>query len=212
MLELDFKPSKDSTGSGLFLAWTRPRKGKKFETVAWKADKWGWDPWRGSSVEVFMTRSRNRGNIALCRESATMWDLLATDEKRKMQVVQNAVVAKCRVPTEDEYNAHLGFKAYTPSGMRVYREACEPVDLSRHQPQGLLLRFVDADDLKTWWPAIISTTWRRKPPDGQELLHALPCRRLGSGRRSELPSGFCSETLIQWRLVQGGPVTRHPSR
>ena len=68
----------------------------------------------------------------------------------KMQVVQNAVVAKCRVPTEDEYNPHLGFKAYTPSGMRIYREACEPVDLSRHQPEGLLLRFVDAEDLKAW--------------------------------------------------------------
>ena len=157
LLELDFQPFKDPTGSGLFLIWTRPRKGRKFETVACKADKWGWDPWRGSRVEVVMTRSRHRGNVALCREYATMWDLLRVDEKRRMQVVQNAVVAKCRVPTEAEYNAHMGFKAYTPSGMRVYREACEQVELSGHQPEGLLLRFVDAEDLKAW--AEILSTW-----------------------------------------------------
>jgi hypothetical protein len=34
--------------------------------------------------------------------------------------------------------------------MRVYREACVPVDLSRHQPEGLRLRFIDADDLRQW--------------------------------------------------------------
>jgi len=34
LLELNFQPIKDSTGSGLLLVWTRPRKGKKFETVA----------------------------------------------------------------------------------------------------------------------------------------------------------------------------------
>jgi hypothetical protein len=144
--ELGFEPFKDP--SGLFLVWTRPRKGRKFEAVACQADKWGWDPWRGSRFQVFMTRSGRRGNVALCREFAEMWDLLTADEKRAIEAAQNKVIAKSRVPTEAEYNAHLGFSAYSEREMRPYREACEPLDLSRRPAEGLWLRFTDADDLE----------------------------------------------------------------
>jgi hypothetical protein len=155
MAELGFEPFKDP--SGLFLVWTRPRKGRKFETVACQADKWGWDPWRGSRLTALMTRSRQKGNVALCRESATLWDLLSPDERPEFEAAQNAVAARCRVPTEAEYNAHHGFPAYTATGMRVYREACQPADLSRHQPEGLWLRFIDAEDLERW--ADILAAW-----------------------------------------------------
>jgi hypothetical protein len=148
LLDLGFEPFKDP--SGLFFVWTRPRKGRKFETVACQADKWGWDPWRGSRFQVLMTRSRQRGNVALCREFAEMWDLLTADEKPPVEAVLNKVIGKSRVPTPGEYNAHLGFPAYTESGMRVYREACAPVDLSRRPFDGLWLRFVDAGDLEAW--------------------------------------------------------------
>jgi hypothetical protein len=153
--ELGFEPFRDP--SGRFLIWTRPRKGRRYETVACQADRWGWDPWRGSRFEVLMTRSRHRGNVALCREFATMWDLLTAEEKREMEEPQNKVIAKCRVPTEAEYNAHLGFSACSGSEMRAYREACLPVDLSRHQPEGLRLRFIDAEDLQQW--AQILSAW-----------------------------------------------------
>src|SRR5262249_42859964 len=96
LLDLDFEPFKDP--SGLFLIWTRRRKGRKFETVACQADKWEWDPWRGSKFGVLMTRSRQRGNVALCKEFATMWDLLSADDKPQMQEQQNRVIVKCRVP------------------------------------------------------------------------------------------------------------------
>jgi hypothetical protein len=155
LLEMGFEPFKDS--SGLFLIWTRGLKERRFETVACQADKWEWDPWRGSNFGVLMTRSRHRGNIALCKEFATMWDLLTAEEKREMEQQQNKVIAKCRVPTEAEYNAHLGFAGYSPSAMRVYREACLPVDLSCHQPTGFRPRFLDAEDLQQW--AQILAVW-----------------------------------------------------
>jgi hypothetical protein len=154
--ELGFEPFKDS--SGQFLIWTRPRKatgqgtgkGRRYETVAFQADKWGWDPWRGSQFGVLMTRSRHRGNVALCREFATMWDLLTAEDKPAMEQQQNKVIARSRVPTEAEYNAHLGFPGYSNSEMRAYREACQPVDLSRHQSMGFRPRFIDAEDLEQW--------------------------------------------------------------
>jgi hypothetical protein len=145
--ELGFEPFKDP--SGLFLVWTRPRKGRRFETVACQIDKWGWDPWSGSKFDVLMTRSRHRGNVALCRELATLWNLLAADEKPMIEEQLNKVIAKSRVPTEGDYNAHKGYPAFTSSEMRSYREACVPVDLSRHQ-QTFWLRFIDAEDLQTW--------------------------------------------------------------
>ncbi len=148
LAELRFEPFKDP--SGAFLIWTRPRKGRTFETVACQADKWGWDPWRGSRFQVLMTRSRKRGNVALCREFAEMWDLLTADERREVEALQNRVVAKSRVPAEAEYNAHLGFAAYSEREMRPYHEACAPVDLSRRPAGGLWLRFADADDLEAW--------------------------------------------------------------
>jgi hypothetical protein len=148
LAELGFAPFKDP--SGLFLVWTRSRKARKFETVACQTDKWGWDPWRGSRLQVFMTRSGRRGNVALCREFAEMWDLLTDDEKREIEAAQNKVVAKSRVPTEAEYNAHVGFAAYSEREMRPYRDARAPVDLSRRPAEGLWLRFTDADDLEVW--------------------------------------------------------------
>jgi hypothetical protein len=148
LLDLGFQPFKDP--SGLFLVWTRPRKGRKFETIACQADKWGWDPWRGSRFQVLLTRSRHRGNVALCREFAEMWDLLTTDEKREVEAVLNQVIAKSREPTEAEYNAHLGFSAYGQSERRGYREACAPVQLSRRPYDGLWLRFVDEGDVEAW--------------------------------------------------------------
>ena len=153
---MGFEPFKDP--SGLFLVWTRPRKGRKFETVACQADKWEWDPWQGWRFQVLMTRDRQRGNVALCREFAEMWDLVTADEKREVEAMQNAVIARCRVPTEEEYNAHFGFPAYTKTGTpRVYREACEPVDLSRRPFAGLWLRFLDVGDLKKW--AVMLSAW-----------------------------------------------------
>jgi hypothetical protein len=149
LLDMGFEPFKDP--SGLFLVWTRPRKGRKFETVACQADKWDWDPWRGWQFDILITRSRHRGNVALCREFAEMWDLLSADEKREIEATQNKVIAKCRVPTEAEYNAHFGFPAYTKTGTpRVYSEACTPVDLSRRPFGGLWLRFLDVEDLEKW--------------------------------------------------------------
>src|SRR5262245_53515372 len=156
LVELGFEPFKDP--SGLFLVWTRPRRGRKFETVACQADKWDWDPWRGWRFQVLMTRSRHHGNVALCREFAEMWDLLAADEKREVEAKQNAVISRCRVPTEEEYNAHFGFPAYTKIGTpSVYREACAPVDLSRRPFDGLWLRFLDVGDLKKW--AVMLSAW-----------------------------------------------------
>jgi hypothetical protein len=146
--ELGFEPFKDP--AGLFLIWTRPRKGKKYETVACQVDKWGWDPWKGSMFQVLLTRSRHRGNVALCREFAEMWDLLTAAEKREIEAVQNKVIARSRVPTEAEYNAHMGLPLYSEREMRPYREAQEPVDLSRRPFAGLWLRFTDADDLEAW--------------------------------------------------------------
>ena len=148
LAELGFEPFRDP--SGLFLVWTRPRKGRKFETVACQADKWGWDPWRGSRFQVFMTRSGRRGNVALCREFAEMWDLLTDEEKRQVGAALNRVIAKSREPTAAEYNAHLGFNAYTESERRSYHEACTPVALSRRPFDGLWLRFVDAEDVAVW--------------------------------------------------------------
>jgi hypothetical protein len=149
LLALGFEPFQDP--SGLFLVWTRTRKGRKYETVACQVEKWGWDPWKGWNFQVLMTRSRHRGNVALCREFAEMYDLLTPDEKREIEAEQNAVIAKCRVPTEEEYNAHFGFPAYTKTGTsRVYREARTPEDLSRRPQVGLWLRFVDAGDLEAW--------------------------------------------------------------
>jgi hypothetical protein len=153
--ELGFEPFKDP--SGLFLVWTRSRKGRKFETVACQADKWGWDPWRGSQFQVLLTRSRHRGNVALCREFAEMWDLLIADEKREVEVVLNQVIAKSRVPTEAEHNAHLGFNAFTEAEKRSYREACAPVELSRRPFDGLWLRFVDDRDVEAW--AVWLSAW-----------------------------------------------------
>lgn len=108
--------------------------------------------------QVLLTRSRHRGNVALCREFAEMYDVLTTDEKREIEGVQNAVIAKCRVPTEEEYNAHFGFAAYTKTGTpRVYREACTPMELSSRPRVGLWLRFLDTADLERW--AIILSAW-----------------------------------------------------
>jgi hypothetical protein len=149
LLERGFKPFKDS--SGLFLVWTRLLKGRRYETVACQADKWEWDPWQGWKFQVLMTRSRQPGDVALCREFAEMWDLLTAAEKRDVEAGQNKVIAKCRVPIEDEYNVHFGFAAYTKTGTpRVYGEACAPVDLSRRPLMGLWLRFVDPADLQKW--------------------------------------------------------------
>src|SRR5437660_3634840 len=116
LLDIGFAPFKDDS-SGLFLVWTRPIKGKgrRYETVACQANKWPWDPWVGSTFTLHMTRSSQRGNTALCKEYATLFELLTADEKREMQARQNAVIARCRVPTEAEYNAHMGFPAYTPT-------------------------------------------------------------------------------------------------
>jgi hypothetical protein len=149
LLEMRFSQFKDPA-PGTYLVWTRPLKGRRYETVAFQIDKWPWDPWLGTRFIVLMTRSRRRGNVALCKEFATMFELLTEEEKREIQEQQNKVIARCRVPGEAEYNAHMGFPAYSEFMMRDYREACLPVDYSRPPNAGLWLRITDAEDTKAW--------------------------------------------------------------
>jgi len=83
-----------------------------------------WDPWRGSWVEVFMTRSRNRGERCVVSRVRHHVGSTHSGRKRKMQVLQNAVIAKCRVPTEDEsQRPPLASRHTLPVEWRVYREA-----------------------------------------------------------------------------------------
>jgi hypothetical protein len=145
---LGFEPFQDA--SGIFLVWSRAWKPRKYETAACQIDKWGWDPWRGSHFQLLLTRHSKRGNVALCREFAEMYDLLTPDEKRDVEAIQNRVVARSRVPTADEYNARLGFAGFGKAEARSYGEACVPVELSRRPFAGLWLRFIDAADVDAW--------------------------------------------------------------
>jgi hypothetical protein len=148
LADLGFAHVKDS--SGVFLIWSRPLKAKRFETVGCQIDKWGWDPWVGTKFTLLMNRSSRRGNVALCKSFATLAELLTPDEKRAAQDLQNAVIARFRVPGETEFNAHKGYAAYSEYLIRDYRAACAPENLSGSLRTGLWLRVLDANDVRAW--------------------------------------------------------------
>ena len=143
-----FSHVKEATGQ--FLVWSRPQKPRKHETVYCQIGKWEWDPWFGSSFRVGMTRSLRRGDVALCREWVTMFDLLTKKEKREVQDLQNQVIAKIRLPSKAEYNAFMGFPAYSATMMEEYRAKRLAVKYSGAAYVDLWLQITDRDDVNGW--------------------------------------------------------------
>src|SRR5438552_17388776 len=77
LLELGLQAFKDP--SGLFLIWTRPRKGRRFETVACQADNWPCEARCSTKISALMSRSRHTGSIAMSREAANRLQLVTAE-------------------------------------------------------------------------------------------------------------------------------------
>jgi hypothetical protein len=172
LVEMGFVHHKDKHLAGQFLIWTRPLPAHRFETVYCQIDKRPWDPWFGSRFRISMNRSAHAGNVALCDEYASMFQLLTATEFNHVQELQNKMIQKCRVPGEIEYNAHMGFAAYGEFMMGTYQNACLPVSYSKARPVDIWLRISDGDDiaewaryLSAWIPDVLTreanTNWRR---------------------------------------------------
>src|SRR5262245_32191609 len=126
LVSLGFSRLKDQAGC---LVWTRPLGNKRHETLWCQMDKWQWDPWIGSQFVVELQHSRQKEAGAMRGKRARLGDLLTRDERRTVQLRQNRVIKKFRVPSQKEYNRAMGFPASLDAGIFLdeHREACRPV-------------------------------------------------------------------------------------
>jgi hypothetical protein len=136
--------------TGAVLPWSRRLDERQHETVWCQIDKWPWDPWLGSKFTVeFQCADTPDAGAAGNAKRARLGDLLDANARKAVQDLQNAVIAKLRVPTHEEYNGHMGFAA-DEFALAAYRDACQPVSYTRGRVGDLWLRIFDAEDVDLW--------------------------------------------------------------
>jgi hypothetical protein len=123
-----------------------------YETVWCQMDKWPWDPWIGSQFVVEFQHARSADVGAIDSAKRARWAYLLTeDERRVVQVRQNRVIAKIRVPSAAEYNEFMGFPV--PNAglfLEKYEQACRPADYSGGRAQDIWLRVLGREDVEMW--------------------------------------------------------------
>jgi len=150
LLPMGFSRRKDHTGHNL--PWTRLLSEQTYETVWCQMDKWPWDPWIGSQLVVEFQHAPSTDVGAINSAKRARWAYLLTeDERREVQVRQNRVIAKIRVPSAAEYSEFMGFPV--PNGdlfLEKYEQACRPADYSGGRAQDIWLRVLGPEDVQMW--------------------------------------------------------------
>jgi hypothetical protein len=139
---------KESTGQ--YLIWARTFKQPKYEMVSCQIEKWQFDRWLGSKFRVGFNRSSAKGNVALCKHDASMFNLTLPAELRQIQELQNEVCKKARIPTREEYVAEWGTDILYGMYHTLPDERCQPVKYSPNKHVDIWLRFVDDADVEIW--------------------------------------------------------------
>ena len=181
LVSAGFSRLKDRTGT--CAAWCRSVADDCHFTVWAQNDKWPFDPWVGSRFLVELQRA------PVCAVGAThgalrlRLQLLLTDaEREEVRTLQNAVIAKCRIPTEEEHRQIMGF-GLLPGN--EYEASCRLIEGDFDPRLDLWLRYLDEADCHGWGEFLES--WLPKALDRFASLGAL------SGL---YPPG---ETLPRWR-------------
>ena len=147
---LGFTRTIDSTGQ--CLVWTCPTDKQKNIVVWCQMNKWPWDPWIGSQFVVEMQHSRSKEVGAMQgAKRARLGDLLTNDQKQELQERQNRVIAKFRVPSQEEFSGFMGFPV---TGANIfldqYHWGCRPVQYDTRRYEDIWLRIFDAEDVVAW--------------------------------------------------------------
>ena len=139
-------PLKDRTG--LASGWFRARPWGGYLTVWLQADKWPFDPWVGSRFVLELQRAPER-EIGATGDALRLrfGDLLSEVERREVRDRQNRVIAKCRVPTDSEHRAALGFPLVAPD---LYESQCEIMKEDFGPKEDVWMRYLDRGDVEEW--------------------------------------------------------------
>jgi len=145
LLPAGFARLKDRTGA--IAAWGRSASADCHFTAWLQNDKWPFDPWVGSRFIVEFQRA------PICAAGAAqgafrlrLQHLLSDAEREEVRRRQNAVLSKCRIPTDDEHRQVMGFGLLPGND---YEESCRQVE--DFDPRfDIWLRYLDEADCRGW--------------------------------------------------------------
>lgn len=142
--KLGFESQRNTTTD---VTWVRKRSGR-YDVVYCQLDKWAWDPWAGTKFTVNFQNSKKPGiGVSSGTKFARVGDVLRGKYKKAAEQIQNAAIAKIRVPSADEYEEEMGFA--DDFLLDEYKELSKPERFGRKRDD-LWLRIVDADDAREW--------------------------------------------------------------
>jgi len=144
--------ARDSAYAQGGAAWCSPHGEAHCIIVFLQLWKWGYDPWFGSSFTINFRRlsydceatSDTKGLLDL-----RIMSLVSKNECEQIAALQNAVIAKGRIPTREEYQ-HLKLIPMTEFNVEEYEKRATPVDAQSIQFSDLWLAFIDDGDVDAW--------------------------------------------------------------
>jgi hypothetical protein len=127
--------------------WTRP-EGSRHLNVWWQADKYPFDLFSGSKFVVEFERScETKPGYSDFHDDRRRLNRLLSDEDRVVMLgLQNSVIARLKMPTDEEYAAVYGFPPFHPLIDDKFTSVRKPYGPT----EDVWLRFHTANDLGIW--------------------------------------------------------------
>jgi hypothetical protein len=136
------------------VGWTRPR-GANHLNIWCLNNKWPFDPFLGSefTIEVEISPQAIPGFAPLQR-FGRLHQLLGEDDRRAMLERHNAVVAKLRQPSDEEYERVVGVPPFDFRGSFAKKFASRVAPIEN---EDFWMRYYDSDDATLWAKFILET-------------------------------------------------------
>lgn len=149
LLPLGFSRSKGRAGNSV--AWFRPSKKRRFETIWCQMDEWPFDPWIGTCFTLeFQQAGRAEPGMVQNAKRARLPPLLTAQDRQRITGMLNGVVQRCRIPSVKEYSAYAGWDVSGEEFFSdVYRDACRAAKRLTAKDD-VWFRFLDENDVHDW--------------------------------------------------------------
>jgi hypothetical protein len=127
--------------------WTRPEAAAHFN-IWWQGDKYPFDAFTGSKfvLEFEISHEIKPGYSDFFADRSRLNPLLNDDERSKLLELQNQVIGRLQMPTDEEYVKIYGFPPFHP----MFEKQFAPVTQSYRPQEDVWLRYHNAEDMAIW--------------------------------------------------------------
>lgn len=142
----------ESIFAGDFPAWRREHLDADYLICDLQPWKWGYDPWTGSSFTINLLRTPRDFETTFEHSRMLQTRYLAlcdTGDLERVVALENAVRARMRIPTAEEYRQTTGLKIADINRKKYLNRSC-PMTVDELRRTDLWMGYLDEQDIMNW--------------------------------------------------------------